>query len=96
MVEGTTASGAGAGADHDQQPSTEPAAYRDEAATIAIDPILQFFTYDKSQPIPGISQPFCELAFRMVTILPRNAERTIMLRKLLEAKDAAIRAVLAK
>lgn len=32
----------------------------------------------------------------LVNTLPRNPERTVALRKLLEAKDAAVRAVLAK
>jgi hypothetical protein len=35
---------------------------------------------------------FYELACYIVTALPRNAERTVALRKLLEAKDAAVRA----
>jgi hypothetical protein len=34
------------------------------------------------------------MAKRIVTLLPRNAERTVALRKLLEAKDAAVRASL--
>ncbi len=43
--------------------------------------------------------PFCEIAKAIVSEdsgLPRNPERTVALRKLLEAKDAAVRAVLAK
>ena len=36
------------------------------------------------------------LAGRIVETLPRNPERTVALRKLLEAKDAAVRALLAK
>jgi hypothetical protein len=35
---------------------------------------------------------FFILAATLVTSLPRNAERTVALRKLLEAKDAAVRA----
>lgn len=59
--------------------------------------ILQFFEF-KHLPMDlgAISQPFCQLAHEMVKILPRNPERTVALRKLLEAKDAAVRAVLAK
>lgn len=61
------------------------------------DQILQFFTYSHlPESLQPISKPFCELAAELVLKLPRNAERTVMLRKLLEAKDAAVRALLAK
>jgi hypothetical protein len=39
---------------------------------------------------------FCGLAEHVVETLPRNPERTVALRKLLEAKDAAVRALIAK
>lgn len=59
--------------------------------------ILQFFSYAHLPgPLQSVSQPFCELATRVAATLPRNAERTVTLRKLLEAKDAAVRAFLAK
>jgi hypothetical protein len=61
------------------------------------EPIMQFFAW---QHLPVelqlVSQPFGELADNIVANLPRNAERTVALRKLLEAKDAAVRAKLAK
>jgi hypothetical protein len=61
------------------------------------EPILQFFAFAHLPPILGeISQPFGELAQRIVDDLPRNPERTVALRKLLEAKDAAVRAALFK
>jgi hypothetical protein len=41
-----------------------------------------------------VSRPFAGLAAIILT-LPRNPERTVALRKLLEAKDAAVRAKLA-
>jgi len=41
-----------------------------------------------------VSKPFGELADRIIDTLPRNPERTVALRKLLEAKDAAVRAAL--
>ena len=44
----------------------------------------------------NVSRPFSELAQKVVAELPRNPERTVALRKLLEAKDAAVRARLAK
>jgi hypothetical protein len=59
--------------------------------------ILQFFRYEHLPPELGdVSRPFAELATRIVDELPRNPERTVALRKLLEAKDAAVRARLAK
>lgn len=69
--------------------------------------ILQFFAY-AHLPLAhqAISKPFCDLAQAIVNghgdeeaffadPLPRNPERTVALRKLLEAKDAAVRAFLA-
>lgn len=59
------------------------------------EPILQFFAYTHlPERLQIISKPFGELARDMVRLLPRNPERTVMLRKLLEAKDAAVRAQL--
>jgi hypothetical protein len=64
------------------------------------DHILQFFAYEHlPPPLQKVSAPFCELARSLVaenTGLPRNPERTVALRKLLEAKDAAVRALIAK
>ena len=57
------------------------------------EPLLQFFTYSHlPEPLQAISRPFCLLAEQMVADLERNPERTVMLRKLLEAKDCAVRA----
>lgn len=64
-----------------------------------MDPIMQFFAYTHLPPhLAAVSMPFCELAHAIVgndstpPLIPRNAERTVALRKLLEAKDAAVRA----
>lgn len=55
------------------------------------DPILRYFHYTHlPASLQAASRPFCELAAHIVTTLPRNAERTVVLRKLLEAKDAAV------
>lgn len=55
--------------------------------------ILQFFESDHLPPhLQEVSKPFQALAEALVTQLPRNPERTVALRKLLEAKDAAVRA----
>ena len=60
-----------------------------------IEPMLQFFAYQHLPPnLQGVSKDFGELAERLVRNLPRNPERTTALRKLLEAKDCAVRAVL--
>jgi hypothetical protein len=59
--------------------------------------ILQFFEFGHLSPaMQDVSRPFCELAHSLVEKLPRNPERTVALRKLLEAKDAAVRAWVAK
>ncbi len=57
--------------------------------------ILQFFVYSHlPERLQNVSKPFSELARHIVDDLPRNPERTVALRKLLEAKDAAVRAFL--
>jgi hypothetical protein len=61
------------------------------------EPLLQFFTYAHlPEPLQGISAPFASLATWLVETLPRNPERTTALRKVLEAKDCAVRAKLFK
>ena len=58
--------------------------------------IAQFFEYHHLPlHLQDISKPFAELASWVIVVIPRNPERTVALRKLLEAKDAAVRAVLA-
>lgn len=59
--------------------------------------LLQFFAYDHLPvELREISKPFATLAELLVKTLPRNPERTVALRKLLEAKDCAVRAKLYK
>jgi hypothetical protein len=63
----------------------------------APDHILQFFAFAHLPPhLQQVSAPFWAMAQTMVDQLPRNPERTVALRKLLEAKDAAVRALVAK
>ena len=60
------------------------------------DHIEQFFSYTHlPEHLQAVSKPFGEMAEFILT-LPRNPERTAALRKLLESKDAAVRAVVAK
>ena len=59
--------------------------------------ILQFFAYDHlKEDLQEISKQFHDLAHKMYHDLPANPERSVALRKLLEAKDAAVRAKFAK
>ena len=60
-----------------------------------VEPMLQWFEYQHLPPhLQVASKPFCDLARQVADTFPRNPERTVALRKLLEAKDAAVRAVL--
>lgn len=61
------------------------------------EPMLQFFAYDHlPASLQFVSQKFYFLAIQLIEMLPRNPERTVALRKLLEAKDCAVRASLYK
>lgn len=61
------------------------------------EPIMQFFAYAHLPPhLASVSAIFSDVATAIVQTLPRNAERTVALRKLLESKDAAVRARLAR
>lgn len=54
--------------------------------------VMQYFEYGHLPPhMQAVSKMFAELAYRTAT-LPRCPQRTIALNKLLEAKDAAVRA----
>jgi ferritin-like protein len=61
------------------------------------DRMMQFFAYEHLPPhLQKVSATFWTLANYVDTQLPANPERTVALRKLLEAKDCAVRAVLYK
>ena len=61
------------------------------------DRMLQFFQYAHLSPhLQEASKDFCELAHKVIEKYPMNPERTVCLRKLLEAKDAAVRTLLYK
>ena len=56
--------------------------------------IVKFFRYGHlPAKLQEVSKAFGELAEKILS-LPRSAERTVALRKLLESKDAAVRAAL--
>lgn len=63
--------------------------------TTPVDRMEQFFRFAHLPvPLQAVSKPFAQLAAQIVATLPSNPERTVALRKLLEAKDCAVRAVL--
>jgi len=58
-------------------------------------PLLRFFGYAHLPPhLQTVSRPFSTLAHELATNLPHGSERDFALRKLLEAKDCAVRAML--
>lgn len=62
-----------------------------------IDRLMQFFAYSHlPEKLQAISKPFGDMAQWIIDTLPMNPERTVALRKLLEAKDCAVRANLYK
>ena len=57
--------------------------------------ILRYFQWAHlPDELARVSEPFAILAYRLVDNLPSGPERTVALRKLLESKDAAVRAAL--
>lgn len=59
--------------------------------------LMQFFKYEHlPEHLQGVSKPFGELAKNLDEVLKFNPEKTTALRKLLEAKDCAVRALLFK
>lgn len=63
---------------------------------ITIEPLVQVFRFAHLPPhLRGVSRPFAELAVKLLE-LPRNPERSVALRKLREAKDCAVTAMLWK
>ena len=99
-IEGTHAVGT-----ESQDRSTDGIAAAIESATLGdasaqrqaadVEPILKFFAFEHlPERLANISRPFSGLAYRIFHTQPAGAERTTALRKLLEAKDAAVRAAL--
>ncbi len=59
--------------------------------------LIQFFAYEHLPAhLQAISKPFGEIARQLDADLPSNPEKTTAFRKLLEAKDCAVRAVIFK
>jgi hypothetical protein len=69
--------------------------HRNVAPHPATTALLRFFEYEHLPPhLSGVSRPFHELAHRLVDQGLDGPELTVCLRKLLEAKDCAVRAAL--
>lgn len=63
---------------------------------VRTEPEMRWFEFQHLPPhLREVSRPFHEMAHSIVRDLPRDPERTMALRKLLEAKDCAVRAKLA-
>ena len=61
----------------------------------AIQHVLKFFAYEHlPEKLKSVSMPFAALAKEVAERVPDNQETTVALRKLLEAKDAAVRAAI--
>ena len=59
-------------------------------------PIMKFFTFAHlpAGKLQETSRLFADFAQTIESSLPENAEKSVALRKILEAKDAAVRACL--
>lgn len=58
-------------------------------------PILRYFAFDHLPvKLQKVSEPFYVLAHIIENTVPAGAEKSVALRKLLESKDAAVRASL--
>lgn len=58
--------------------------------------IEQYFSFAHlPEHLQEVAVPFAKLALHICETLPRNPERSVALRKLLESKDAAVRALIA-
>jgi hypothetical protein len=61
------------------------------------DPIMKYFSFEHLPPdLQDVSRPFCQLAGLISKTLPDCDQKTVSLQKLLEAKDAGVRAAMEK
>lgn len=68
--------------------------YYDQYETME-HPLFRYFSYEHlPENLRAVSKPFNELAVIMDLTLPTGTEKTTFFRKLLEAKDAAVRSAL--
>jgi hypothetical protein len=58
------------------------------------NPIIKYFTYKHlPEHLQEVSKPFCDLAEMIDSNITDSAEKSAGLRKLLEAKDCIVRAM---
>lgn len=73
-------------------PQNAPAPVQPMPANPA-EPMLRYFEFGHlPKQLQDVSKLFQGCAVALIATLPRSAERTVALRKLLEAKDCAVRA----
>lgn len=66
-----------------------------DAETKPEERMLKWFKFDHLPPhLQSASSPFWDVACQITSTIDPGPERTVALRKLLEAKDAAVRAKL--
>lgn len=60
--------------------------------------VMRFFRWEhlRDEGMREMSRKFAELAEHVHSVCPRDPERSVALRKLLEGKDAAVRSLLPK
>lgn len=81
--------------DQDDLPYVYPLSADDVRKALAADPILRYFDHRHLPPrLSAVAAVFALTAYQVAMTLPRSAEKTVALRKLLEGKDAAVRAAL--
>lgn len=72
--------------------TTDEQAYKRACGAV---PILRYFSYTHLPAhLQVVSEKFYHLAMDIDNLLPMGAEKAVALRKLLESKDAAVRAAL--
>lgn len=60
-----------------------------------VNPIMKYFEYEHLPPhLQKASMDICEIADKLDAIIPDSAEKSAGMRKLLEAKDCFVRAIL--
>lgn len=64
----------------------------DDVMLLTGEPLLKFFQFEHlPEKLQAASRPFAELAMDIAQRQTKQPERTVALRKLLEAKDASVR-----
>jgi len=82
------------------EPNDDPAAHLASQAdairiAVAAEPMMRYFQYDHLPPdLQRVSCRYHALACDLVVLADPGCQRTVALQRLLESKDAAVRAVL--